>query len=137
MKIKLAKSDGVIEVIEVFENETLYQILKRVYKDNYFKYLGAKVNNKLKGLCSRDFEENDKIEFIDISHPDGHRIYVRTLSLIYVKACKDVYKDIDVSINYSLNKGLYTELQHKHLVTARQLNIIKQRMQEIIDAKNI
>ena len=135
MKIKLAKSDGVIEVIEVFENETLYQILKRVHKDNYFKYLGVKVNNKLKGLCSRDFEENDRIEFIDISHPDGHRIYVRTLSLIYVKACKDVYKDIDVSINYSLNKGLYTELQHKHLVTGRQLNAIKQRMQEIIDAK--
>ena len=132
MKIKLANTD---EVIEVYENETLYQILMRVLKNDYFKYLGAKVNNKLKGLCSRDFKENDRIEFIDITNPDGHRIYVRTLSLIYVKACKDIYNDIDVSINHSLNKGLYTELQYKHLVTKKHLDAIKNKMQEIIDAK--
>jgi len=132
MKIKLANTD---EVIEVYENETLYRILKRVYKNDYFIYLGAKVNNKLKGLCSKDFKENDRIEFIDITNPDGHRIYVRTLSLIYVKACKEIYNDIDVSINHSLNKGLYTELQYKHLVTKKHLDAIKNKMQEIIDAK--
>ena len=131
MKIKLANTD---EVIEVYENETLYRILKRVYKNDYFKYLGAKVNNKLKGLCSKDFKENDRIEFIDITNPDGHRIYVRTLSLIYVKACKEIYNDIDVSINHSLNKGLYTELQYKHLVT-KTPRCHKNKMQEIIDAK--
>ena len=132
MKVKLVVTN---EVIEVYENETLYQILMRVHKNDYFKYLGAKVNNKLKGLCSRDFKENDKIEFIDITNSDGRRIYVRTLSLIYVKACKEVYNDIDVSINHSLNKGLYTELQYKHLVTKKHLNAIKNKMQDIIDAK--
>lgn len=132
MKINLVLSN---EAIEVNNNETLYELLKRVHKDDYFKYLGVKVNNKLKGLCSRDYRENDSIEFIDITHPDGHRIYVRTLSLIYVKACKDVYNDIDVSINHSLNKGLYTELEHKHLATRKHLNEIKEKMQEIIDAK--
>ena len=132
MKINLVLSN---EAIEVNNNETLYELLKRVHKDDYFKYLGVKVNNKLKGLCSRDYRENDSIEFIDITHPDGHRIYVRTLSLIYVKACKDAYNDIDVSINHSLNKGLYTELEHKHLATRKHLNEIKEKMQEIIDAK--
>ena len=132
MKLNIVGTD---DTVEVNSEETLYHILKRVYKDNYFKYMGAKINNKLKGLCSKDFEDNDNIEFIDITHPDGHKIYVRTLSLIYVKACKDVYNHIDVSINHSLNKGLYTELQHKHLVTKGHLNIIKQKMQEIIDAK--
>ncbi|HKM00925.1 MAG TPA: nucleoside kinase [Sedimentibacter sp.] len=132
MKINLVLSN---EAIEVNNNETLYELLKRVHKDDYFKYLGVRVNNKLKGLCSRDYRENDSIEFIDITHPDGHRIYVRTLSLIYVKACKDAYNDIDVSINHSLNKGLYTELEHKHLATRKHLNKIKEKMQEIIDAK--
>lgn len=132
MKIRLA---GTNETIETYENESLYQISKRHHKDDYLKYPGAKVNNKLKGLCSRDYKENDKIEFIDITHPDGHRIYVRTLSLIYVKACKEVYDDIDVSINHSLNKGLYTELQYKHLINKKHLNEIKKRMQEIIDAR--
>ena len=126
MKIRLA---GTNETIETYENESLYQISKRHHKDDYLKYPGAKVNNKLKGLCSRDYKENDKIEFIDITHPDGHRIYVRTLSLIYVKACKEVYDDIDVSINHSLNKGLYTELQYKHLINKKHLNEIKKRME--------
>lgn len=132
MKITLVSTN---ETIEVYENETLYELLQRVHKDDYFKYLGAKVNNKLKGLCSRDFFENDKIEFIDIANPDGHRIYVRTLSLIYVKACKDVYKNIEVSINHSLNKGLYTDFQYKQTVNKKHLAAIKDRMQEIIDAK--
>jgi len=132
MKIRLADRG---ETIEVYENETLYHILMRVHKNDYFKYLGAKVSNKLKGLCSKDFKDNDIIEFIDITNPDGHRIYVRTLSFIYVKACKDIYNDIDVTINHSLNKGLYTELQYKHLVTKKHLDAIKDRMQEIIDGK--
>lgn len=132
MKVKLA---GTNEIIEVMHNETLYGLLKRVHKNDYFNYLGAKVNNKLKGLCSRDYKDNDSIKFIDITNPDGHRIYVRTLSLVYVKACKDVYNDIDVSINYSLNKGLYTELQYKQLVSKKHLNMIKDRMQEIIGDK--
>jgi uridine kinase len=132
MKVKIV---GTNETIEVAHNETLYGILKRYHKNDYFNYLGVKVNNKLKGLCSRDFRENDSIEFIDITNHDGHRIYVRTLSLIYVKACKDVYNDIDVSINHSLNKGLYTELQYKHLVSKRHLSIIKEKMQEIIAAQ--
>ena len=134
MKVVLA---GTNEIIEAYENETLYQLLMRVHEDDFFKYLGAKVNNKLKGLCSRDYKENDKIEFIDTTHPDGHRIYVRTLSLIYIKACKEVYNNIDVSINHSLNKGLYTELQYKQPVTKKHLNAIKHKMQEIIDAKKI
>ncbi len=121
--------------VEVNKDETLYQVSKRIHKDDYFKYLGARVNNKLKGLCSRDYQENDKIEYIDIKDPDGHRIYVRTLTLIYIKACKEVYNDIDVSINHSLNKGLYTELEHKNMVTKRHLQLIKDKMQEIIDAR--
>lgn len=132
MKLNIVETNG---EIEAKGEETLYQILKRVHKDDYFKYLGAKVNNKLKALCSRDFKDKDNVEFIDITHHDGHKIYVRTLSLIYVKACKDVYNNVDVSINHSLNKGLYTELQHKHSVTKSHLNMIKKRMQEIIDAK--
>ena len=135
LKIMKVKIVGTNEIIEVMHNETLYGLLKRVHKKDYFNYLGAKVNNKLKGLCSRDFKENDSIEFIDITDPDGRRIYVRTLSLIYVKACKDVYNNIDVSIDHSLNKGLYTELQYKHLVTKKDLNIIKNKMQEIIEAQ--
>lgn len=120
--------------IEINENEKLLDVLKK-HSSDYQNYLGIKVNNKLQDLVNAEFKENDNIEFLDITNKDGHRIYVRTLTLIYIKACKDIFNDIDVEIKHSLNKGLYTDLQHKNLVNKYQLDKIKQRMQEIIDSK--
>ncbi|MEL7647147.1 MAG: nucleoside kinase [Sedimentibacter sp.] len=133
MKIELVgEKNG---TIELEENESLLELLKKIHKDDYSGYLGIKVNNRLQELERARFKENDKIEFIDIRDRDGQRIYVRTLTLIYIKACKDIFSDIDVCIVNSLNKGLYTELEHKHLVNKLQLENIRKRMQEIIQAK--
>lgn len=131
MRIKLVNEN---KTYEIGENETLFNFLKK-HKKDYNKYLGIKVNNKLQDLVNAEFKENDKIEFLDITDRDGHRIYVRTLTLIYIKACKEIFKNIDVEIKHSLNKGLYTELEYKHLVNKLQLENIKIKMQEIIDAK--
>ncbi|WP_313340822.1 nucleoside kinase [Sedimentibacter sp.] len=130
MKIELLNKN---EIIDVESNESLYSILKREYKDDYISYLGAKVNNKVQSLEYDKLNENDKVRFLDIKDSDGHRIYVRTLSLIYIKACKDIFNDIEVEIKHSLNKGLYTELKNKHLISKNQLINIKNRMNEIIE----
>jgi uridine kinase len=131
VKIELVNEN---KIAEIDENESLFDFLKK-YTDDYTKYLGIKVNNKLQELVNAKFEENDKIEFLSIRDRDGHRIYVRTLSLIYIKACKDIFTGIDVEIKHSLNKGLYTELEYKHLVNKFQLENIKNRMQQIINEK--
>lgn len=131
MKIELVNEN---KIAEIDENESLFDFLKK-YNNDYAQYLGIKVNNKLQELVNAEFKENDKIEFLNIRDKDGHRIYVRTLSLIYIKACKDIFTGIDVEIKHSLNKGLYTELEYKYLVNKFQLENIRNRMQEIIDAK--
>lgn len=133
MKIVLAGKKN--ETMDIGEDESLFDLLKRIHKDDYTKYFGIKVNNKLQDLQSAKFKENDVIEFIDISDKDGNRIYVRTLTLIYIKACKDIFDQIDVCIVNSLSKGLYTELRNKHLVDNQQIEKIRVRMQEIIDEK--
>ncbi|NYB75628.1 nucleoside kinase [Sedimentibacter hydroxybenzoicus DSM 7310] len=132
MKIELLNKN---KIIDVDSNESLYSILKREFGDNYISYLGAKVDNKVQALDYAKLNENDKVMFFDITDRDGRRIYIRTLSLIYIKACKDVFNDIDVEIKHSLNKGLYTELENKNLITKNQLDNIKKRMKEIIEAK--
>gem|GEM_PF-4485232 len=123
------------KIVDINDDETLFDFLKRYYPESYSRYLGIKVNNRLQELANASFEENDRIEFLDIRDRDGHLVYVRTLTLIYIKACKDVFNDIDVSIEHSLNKGLYTEPAFKNVVNKHQLMNIKRRMQEIIDAK--
>jgi len=131
MKVELINEN---KIVDINENESLFDFLKR-YKNDYTDYLGVKVNNRLQELVNGKFKANDKIEFLSIKDNDGHRIYVRTLTMIYIKACKDVFPDIDVEIKHSLNKGLYTELEYEHLVNKVQLENIKKRMQEIIDEK--
>ncbi|WP_313164157.1 nucleoside kinase [Sedimentibacter sp.] len=132
MKIDLLNKN---KIIDVESNESLYSILKREYGDDYISYLGAKVNNKVQALDYAKLNENDKVKFFDITDRDGRRIYIRTLSLIYIKACKDIFSGIEVEIKHSLNKGLYTELNNKDLITKNQLDSIKNRMNEIIEAK--
>ena len=132
MKIELLNKD---KFIDVERNESLYSILKKEFGDDYIIYLGAKVNIKVQSLDFAELNENDKVRFFDIKDRDGRRIYIRTLSLIYIKACKDIFNDIDVEIKHSLNKGLYTELKNKQLISKNQLISIKNRMNEIIEAK--
>ena len=131
MKIEIQYSDQFKEFIDVEQGE-LYNLVKRLYKNNYKKFLAVKVNNKLQELVSDNFKENDKIKLIDIHDNDGQRIYIRTLCFIYIKACKDIFNDSDVYIEHSLNKGLYTEITNKRVLNKNDIHRIKERMYEII-----
>lgn len=64
-----------------------------------------------------------------------HRNYVayqNTISMVYLKAARDVLPDVTIEIENSLNKGFYT-LPSK-LVTEQQVKAIADRMEEIIKA---
>lgn len=133
MKVKMQNSELFNKLIEIEKNESFYNLSKKLYKDSYQKFLAVKVNNKLQELTSNIFNENDKIKFIDISDNDGKKIYIRTLCFIYIKACKDIFENTDVSIEHSLNKGLYTEFTNKENIQQSDIEIIKNRMYEIIN----
>lgn len=109
----------------------LKEIANLVNSENSKSYLGAIINNEVKHL---DYEicGESEIEFIDITYKDGLRIYVRTLSFIFIKACKDVYKECRVTIEHSLSKGLYTEIHNVDSITLEDISKIKDRMNEII-----
>lgn len=120
------------KTVEISEGENLYSLVKKLYPNDFKKILAVKVNNKLQELTSAEFRENDKIEFIDIKDNDGMRIYVRTLSLIYIKACNDLFNNSDVLIEHSLNKGLYSEFHNKGGVNQNDVKKIIKKMKEII-----
>jgi len=131
MKVEILNSKH-SELIEIENFETYYSFIKKLYKDSYKKILAVKINNKLQELNSNNLNENDKIELIDINDNDGQRIYIRTLSFIYIKACKDIFINADVYIEHSLNKGLYTEIINKRSINNRDVQLIIKRMHEII-----
>jgi uridine kinase len=71
--------------------------------------IGALVNNKVKEL-SFVFVKTKKVEFIDYSHPDGLRLYVRSLFFILYAAVREVFPDVKLKMMHGISRGYYCEL---------------------------
>ena len=98
-----------------------------------YPILGVMVNNKLKELNYQVFRPKT-IQFIDITHHIGIRMYIRSLAFVLYKAIKDIYPTAVLSIEHSISKGWYCEVSNSHLfLDATTIALIKKRMQEIID----
>lgn len=94
----------------------------------------AKVNNKVEGMHFRLYHNKD-VEFLDMTSGSGSRNYTRTLFFILCKAVHDLYPGSLVVIDIPVSNGYYVNLTIGHPVTLEDVAKIKQRMQEIIDAK--
>ncbi len=118
--------------VYIEEDATLEDLSKKIYGEEYKNYLSARIDNEVIYL-NQKVEEGKYIKFLDIQDKDGHRIYGRTLSIIFIKACKDLFPDCNVTIEHSLGEGLYAEICKEESINFTQIELIKDRMKEIID----
>lgn len=119
-------------VCEMNETSKYIDVVKYFLKEDYKKILCVKAYNSIEHLES--FVKKDtEIEFLDITNKDGWRVYIRTLTLIYIKAVRELFPKEEVSIEHSLNRGLSTRLSSEIIVDGRLVSNIKSKMQEIID----
>ncbi len=112
---------------------TLYDIYEDMQIYIGEDILGAIVNNTLKELDYMIYKPK-VVNFIGYSHPAGHRMYERSLSMVLFKAVYDLFPEYKLKIEHSASGGLYCELEG--LTDKRSLpKIIKQlqvQMKEII-----
>ena len=115
---------SLLDVYQEFEDE-----IKLPYP-----VVSAKVNNASQGLKFRLFQNRD-VEFLDAREGSGHRVYVRSLSFVLYKATQDVFPGSKLFIEHSLSRGYYCNFKKKNSdpLTDEDVEIIKQRMQEIIN----
>jgi len=96
--------------------------------------LGAMVNNVLEELDFLVFHPIS-VQFIDITHPDGMRMYVRGLSFILYKAVHELFPEAHLRIDHSIAKGIYCKITAPNNdLSIEDVAKIKHRMQEIVDA---
>ena len=119
---------------EVPIGSTLSDIYKEINLQMPFGPVSAKVNNKVEGLHYRVYHNKD-VEFLDLHSPSGIRTYTRSLFLVLCKAVHDLYTGSKVVIDIPVSNGYYCNLQLGHEITAEDVDRIRRRMQEIIDAK--
>ena len=96
--------------------------------------VSARVNNKVEGMHYRVYNSKD-VEFLDMASSSGSRAYTRTLFFVLCKAVQDIYPNTDVVIDIPVSNGFYVDIRLGRPVVDEDVNILRRRMQEIIDSK--
>ena len=115
----------------VKEGSTLLQVSTEVFKEDTKKYLGARIENEIFPLF-KTVQEEQYIKFLTNRDVDGYRIYTKTISAVFIMACKELFPDKDAIIYHFLGPGLYAELDGKHNISFKETQEIEIKMNEII-----
>lgn len=118
----------------VLEHPIFADVLaKRYQKELPYDILACRMNHETRPLHTR-IEEPCKLELLDMRDSGAHRIYIASLSFIYVKAIQQLFgKQVPVIFENSLSRGIYTTIRTSGIDrnTAKQIEMV---MQEIVDA---
>lgn len=141
MKIKInGLSGGPWE--REFEHPLKAEEIYRLVEDQLpYPIYGCKVDNAYRGLTHM-VHRDCNLEFLDIRSSAIWLVYQNSLVMLYIKAVHDILgKNVLVSVNNSLNKGLFTNIraefteddlkrieEHMHELVEKDLPIIKQHL---------
>lgn len=119
-------------VIEFEDCVKVEDLLKQVQDELPYKVFLAKLDNAYRAL-THITEHNCEIEFLDLRNQEAWLVYQNSLVLIFIKAVHDVFgKGVRVTVNNSLNKGLFITSTYKF--TDEDIESIKARMRELVEA---
>lgn len=131
-KLRLMLSDG--REVFVKEGTKLREVEEKYYSDSRYKIMAFKVNYDLEDL---NFELRDSfniIEPVDLSDKDGVRIYQRSLSYLFARSAKELYRGCDTIVEHSLSGGLFCRVHREEgQLTRKELAEIEARMREIVE----
>lgn len=95
--------------------------------------IGALINNRVKEL-SFVFVKSKKVEFIDYSHPDGMRLYSRSLFFVLYAAVHEVFPQVKLKLIHGISRGYYCELAGlQRAITDSDIFAIKNEMRQLIE----
>jgi len=120
-------------VISAPLGSTLQEVYELSGLEMQYGPVSARINNKVQGLNYRFYNSKD-VEFLSLYTTSGMRVYTRTLFFVLAKAVEDLYVDAHLWIETPLSNGYYCEIGLGRPLTDADINDIKVRMQQIIDA---
>lgn len=93
--------------------------------------IAARVNNVTEGLALRLYRHKD-VEFLDITSDDGMRMYVRSLTFIFMKAVNEIFPGETVRFENAISKGYYCRMDKP--IDEETVAKIRARMKSIVDS---
>ncbi len=112
---------------------TTYEVIASEYQDKYEGLIGlVAVDGKIKELF-KQLKKDCEISFFTLKDDVGHKTYVRTATMLFLKAVSDVFDD-DVAqaarVEFAVKNGTYI-VADKLTATVENAEKIRNRMQEL------
>jgi len=124
IKVKIAD-----EIIEV-EKGTVINDIVPLSKDDKL-VVGGLVDNEVESL-NYEFEKDCSFDFVYITSSLGKKIYEKTLLFLLAVSSKQVFKDREISIGYSLGGGIFFEYTDESDLSYDDIKKLKGAMENIV-----
>lgn len=113
---------------------TTYEVIAAEYQDKYDGLIGlVAVDGKIKELF-KQLKKDCEISFFTLKDDVGNKTYVRTATMLFLKAVSDVFGD-DVAqaarVEFAVKNGTYITAVDKLIATVENAEKIKNRMKEL------
>lgn len=119
---------------KVYPKSVTLKDLANEYQHLYkYEIIAAIVDNELEEL-SKEIVNDCSIDFLDLSNPDGMRIYQRSASFLLVYAAKKILGECEVHIEHSIGRSFYCEIFKDGLVLDKKIiSDIEKEMIELVE----
>ena len=123
------KNNGVTR--EFQSGVSLREVYDTLKPDMPYGVIAARVNNVTRGLALRLYRHKD-VEFIDVRADDGMRMYVRSLTFIFMKAMNELFPGETVRFENAISKGYYCRMDIP--VSEEQVDMVREKMRLIVNS---
>lgn len=131
ISVKICIEDQIIDK-KVLKGTAIIELAKEFQKEIPYQIIAVRVKNAIREL-TYTLKEDCLIHFVHLKDIDGNRIYQRSLAFVYIRAVYEVLGKCDVTIEHSLNKGIYSEIKSLKTIDQKTIELIQAKMREIIN----
>jgi len=121
------------EKLKVIEKSSIENIIAETSLENKKDIMAVIIENEVYDL-TEELDRDAELKTVNIASELGNRIYRRSLYFVMAKAIYELFPETILKIEISISNGIYCELGNKPSLSKSDLNKLKKRMQEIIDA---
>jgi uridine kinase len=129
--VSISFDDGEIKTAPA--GTSLYEILGEDLHKSPVKILAAELGGRYVSLHEPVWV-NSTCRPLTMDDPEGRRSYIRSLSMLVIRAAQEVHEEKDLILDYSLGSSLFCHWDENHLATRKDLVNLEAVMRKLIAA---
>jgi len=112
---------------------TLYEMLGEDLRNSLAKVMAAELGGRYVSLHEPVWVNSAYLP-LTMNDPEGRRSYIRSLSMLVIRAAQDVHREKELILDYSLGNSLYCHWDENHLATRNDLANLDAAMRKLVAA---